>query len=70
MLTSSGKYMFYLFILFLLFLLVASEKVQYWKSTNYFSQEIPFTFYHFLGTFLNFLCFFHNFYFYKVVYFF
>ena len=40
------------------FYLPQVKKVQFWISSDYFSQEIPFTFYHLFGTFLNFFDFF------------
>ena len=47
-----------LFVLFCTFFyLWQVKKVQFWISSAYFSQEIPFTFYHFFGT-LNFFDFF------------
>ena len=40
------------------FYLPQVKKVQFWISSDYFPQEIPFPFYHFFGTFLNFFDFF------------
>ena len=42
------------------FYLPQVRKVQFWISSDYFSQEIPFTFYHFLILFWTFLTFFQN----------
>ena len=52
--STSGKHIIYFLYFSVLFLLPPSKKVQFWIGSNYFSQEIPFTFYHFFGTFVNF----------------
>ena len=55
---TSGKLDFYFLLLLVLFLLATSKKSSLRKSTEYLSQDIPFTFYNFFSTFQYFFYYF------------